>query len=441
MSQISRTPIYNLSAVLKETGLSADVLRVWERRYELPKPKRSPGGHRQYSDFDVATIKWLRSRQDEGFSISRAVKLWDELITSGKDPLVEYGQDFIQSLNPLVSANNRIEILRTNFINACLDYDTGKAEKTLNHAFGLFPVETVCFDVIQKSLNEIGTLWHQGKVSVQQEHFATALILRRIETLISATPDPTREQRILIGCPSGEWHVFPILLITLLLRRKGLNVINLGANIPLEQIEKSAEAIRPNLIIMAAQQFVSAAKLRSAAILFHRIKFPMAYGGLIFNRIPDLREKIPAHFLGEDLLHAPDVVEHLLTSTPTILSEKVGETEIYQKTALAYHHNITLIEASAIEKLRESGLSADYLSEVNSFFSAELLAALEFGNLHLVETDFDWVKKMFSDRNIPPHTLIIYLNAFKEAINGQLGQDGALITEWLDDYLNKHQIS
>ena len=83
MAFLNRNPIYNLSAVLRETGLTADVLRAWERRYELPKPQRTPGGHRLYSDYDVATIKWLQSRQTEGLSISRAVELWKEIVARG----------------------------------------------------------------------------------------------------------------------------------------------------------------------------------------------------------------------------------------------------------------------------------------------------------------------------------------------------------------------
>src|SRR5512139_3418975 len=85
---ISQTPAYNLKVVLKETGLKADVLRAWERRYHLPSPSRTPGGHRLYSDYDIEMLKWLKGRQVEGLSISRAVELWRENIASGRDPLL-----------------------------------------------------------------------------------------------------------------------------------------------------------------------------------------------------------------------------------------------------------------------------------------------------------------------------------------------------------------
>ena len=90
MPSISQSPAYNLKVVLKETGLKADVLRAWERRYNLPQPQRTPGGHRLYSEYDIEIVKWLRTRQAEGLSISRAVELWKETIAAGNDPLVEY---------------------------------------------------------------------------------------------------------------------------------------------------------------------------------------------------------------------------------------------------------------------------------------------------------------------------------------------------------------
>ena len=84
---VSITPAYNLKVVLKETGLAADTLRAWERRYGLPVPQRTQGGHRLYSERDIHTIKWLMARQAEGLSISRAVDLWNENLASGLDPL------------------------------------------------------------------------------------------------------------------------------------------------------------------------------------------------------------------------------------------------------------------------------------------------------------------------------------------------------------------
>ena len=58
---INKTPLYNLNAVLREVSITPDVLRAWERRYRLPVPQRTAGGHRLYSDYDIEIIKWLQS--------------------------------------------------------------------------------------------------------------------------------------------------------------------------------------------------------------------------------------------------------------------------------------------------------------------------------------------------------------------------------------------
>ena len=61
----STTPAFNLKVVLKETGLAADTLRAWERRYSLVEPKRTNSGYRLYSDRDVALLHWVRSQMEE----------------------------------------------------------------------------------------------------------------------------------------------------------------------------------------------------------------------------------------------------------------------------------------------------------------------------------------------------------------------------------------
>src|SRR5512142_2905260 len=124
------TPAFNLKVVLKETGIAADTLRAWERRYGLPMPQRSAGGHRLYSQRDIETIKWLMRRQMEGLSISRAVELWKEQTASGADPLAASVQPVF---NPAASAN--LESLRRDWLAACFQFDTVAAEQILNQAF------------------------------------------------------------------------------------------------------------------------------------------------------------------------------------------------------------------------------------------------------------------------------------------------------------------
>ncbi len=433
MTEPNRTPLYNLSAVLRETGLQADVLRAWERRYELPQPQRSLGGHRLYSEYDLLTIKWLCARQAEGFRISQAVELWKEIATAGRDPLFEYTPPL-----PLISAaGTTLEILQKEWVKACLNFDAPKAEEIAAQAFAMFPVETVCLDVLQKSISQIGALWYQNEASVQQEHFATALAVQKIEALISALPKSARPQTILIGCPSGEWHTFPALILSFLLRRKGWNVVYLGANVPLDQMEQTAAMIRPSLIILAAQQLRTAAALHSAAVLFLRLGIPLAYGGLIFSHLPEIRDRIPAHFLGDDLHVSVNRIEQLLASR-LAAPAAVRIEDIYSQTTEAFRSRLLMIHTRVMEQLSQESLPVESLLEVNDFFATAILSGLELGNLAFLEFDLEWLRKLLIDRNIPVEKMTPYLDAYRQSIDLEMGQAGLVITAWMSAYQAAH---
>jgi methanogenic corrinoid protein MtbC1 len=432
---IDRSPIYNLNAVLKATSLKADVLRAWERRYQLPIPQRSAGGHRLYSAYDIETVKWLKARQAEGFSISRAVELWRETLQSGHDPLVGYGRTE-PSPGAASITDTRIDNLRNLWLDACLNFNDNQAEEALNQAFALYPVETVCMEILQQGLGLIGESWYRGKASVQQEHFASALATRRLETLITATPMPTRRQTVLVGCPPDEWHTIPALMFSLFLRRNGLKVVYLGANIPALQIEETAAAIQPDLIILATQQLTTAASLQLLVSSLQKLGTPISYGGLVFNRIPELRQRIPAHFLGESMKEGMERIEQLLL-TPTPAPAAILPDSSIQETAQLFRENQALLERELEKDLQQAGLQYSYIREASDHFNNGLAAALELGDIAYLEADLDWVSKLLSGQQIPGERLHYFLAAYKQTIFNQMGEDSAPITQWIDAYLNR----
>jgi hypothetical protein len=162
----------------------------------------------------------------------------------------------------------------------------------------------------------------------------------------------------------------------------------------------------------------------------------MAYGGLIFNRIPELRDRIPAYNLGDRLDRAVDRVEQLLASTETLLvdtSEDMGDLQA----ADMFRGHLPQIGSRLEEDLQGKGMSGEYMADVNSFFATGLISALELGNLRYLEPDLDWVKKLLADRNIPPESLPIYLLAYRDAVKQELGKSGSLITGWIDSYISQ----
>ena len=82
-SESNSAAIFNIKAVVKQTGLNPATLRAWERRYGFPNPHRTAGGHRQYSQHDIDTLNWLIARQEEGVSISHAIAVSTNQRTQG----------------------------------------------------------------------------------------------------------------------------------------------------------------------------------------------------------------------------------------------------------------------------------------------------------------------------------------------------------------------
>ena len=253
-------------------------------------------------------------------SISRAVSLWRQLESDGQDPLLDPAYALPDStVAPLfVPEGTALNELREEWMAACLAFEEAKAEQILSYALALYPAETVCFEILVKSLAEVGEGWYGGTVTVQQEHFASELSMRRLEALIAAAPAPTRPGRVLIGCAPEDQHTFPGLLLTFLLKRRGWDVVYLGARVPAARLEATVAKVKPSLVILTAQHLHSAATLLDAAQILKNARVPLAYGGRIFNLIPSLRQRIPGHFLGERLELAPRAAEQLLTGSVSL---------------------------------------------------------------------------------------------------------------------------
>lgn len=427
-------PTYNLRAVVQRTGLKPDTLRAWERRYGIPVPDRTGGGHRVYSEADVQCLLWLIARQDEGMNISQAVNLWRTLEEEGHLPLVEEsplpGNRATQTLAYEATSGGIIEDLRRRWIEACANFNEREAEQILTQAFSLYPPETVCLELLQKGLGQIGLEWYRGKYSTQQEHFASALAMRRLETLLTATPDPTHNARVMIACPPDENHTFSPLLLTVLLRRRGWDVVYLGANLPQEEFMDAVHATRPDLVVLVAQQLYTAATLLPLARMLAAHRIRVAYGGQVFNLIPALRDHLPAYFLGTDLAGAPAQIERLLLR-PSLIPTAQPIPHEYEAALAEFLEKQAQIDAYVWQVMSAQGMPQSHLIAAKHNFGRDLTAALSLGNLNYLGTDLNWIAGMLSYRQISPDVLVLYLNCYYEGARRFLGEPGWLLVDWL----------
>ena len=429
-------PTYNMKVVVQETGLKPDTLRAWERRYGVPNPQRTAGGHRLYSQAEIDMLKWLVARQGEGMSISHAVDLWHQLSDEGVDPTQAYvgSAEGVEAAAPISGA--QLGQKREAWINACLAFDEAGAQRILAEAFATYPVETVCLELLFRAMRQIGEGWYQGDVTIQQEHFASSLALRQLEALLAAQGSSARGKKILVANPAGEQHTFSPLLISLMMRRRGLDVIYLGANVPLLRMSELLEQVQPALVLLSAQTLRTAASLKIMAEYLIDEGYTTLYGGAIFNSVPEIRAAIPGHFLGEDLQAVPDSVYRLLQRPPDNVTHQPLPTA-YGEALEEYRSCRADIDAWVLHQLDGTPWDSIHLTQANIDLGDNIEAALQLGNMAFLSESISWVRGLLVNYHfrMPEALLRAYLETYLNGCQEILGRNNGLVLDWFKELL------
>jgi methanogenic corrinoid protein MtbC1 len=332
-----------------------------------------------------------------------------------------------------------LDSIRTQWIQACLEFSEFASEQTLNQAFSMFPVEAVCLEVLQKGMSEIGEHWYENRATVQQEHFASGLAMRRLDALLSASPTPTRNQTVLVGCPPEEWHTFTPLLLSLLLRRRGLKVIYLGANVPSEEFSNTVKNLNVDLVVLVAQQLITAATLQQTALVLSSQKIPVAFGGRIFTIHRELPNSIFGFFLGHNLPAAIEQIEMVLNT-----QIKPHQPRAASPSHIAAHQAF-VSKRGQIELTFEKLLDPHFIAPENirtgtHFLGDNIAAALQLGDISHVSAEVDWLRNLLEAHDTPPQQLIHFMEIYSQAVNENINGQAGPIFEWLASEVEKLKV-
>jgi len=168
--------------------------------------------------------------------------------------------------------------------------------------------------ILQPFQLELGNLWHQNKISVAQEHFATAVSQVAMSLLyerIFATP---KNKKIFLGtCVQGELHEFGIRMICDYMEYQGWNTYYLGANMSHNGIIQMINEKKPDIITVSCTMTFNISKVQNLieAIKNSGISTPITLGGYPFNMDKDLWKKIGADAYSSDFEEAHSMSENL----------------------------------------------------------------------------------------------------------------------------------
>ncbi len=241
-----KTLLYPIRAVAKQTGISIDTLRAWERRYKVVTPQRDERG-RLFTEADVQRLHLLRSAVERGHAIGQLATLSDEelqgLIANPLLSAPETGAPkVIRPNKPLIELNEVLAAIER------LDY--AEAERGLGLLGAVLTPRELVHQVALPLMRQVGEAWHVGRLGIAQEHMTSSLLRNLLGALVPLYRRSSPPAKILFATPSGEHHEFGILLSAMLTVGGGLGIVYLGTNLPAEEIVGAAHKTAPQAVVL-----------------------------------------------------------------------------------------------------------------------------------------------------------------------------------------------
>lgn len=236
-----------IGAVERDTGLSKDTLRVWERRYGFPQPKRDAFGERVYSAADVDKLRVIKRLLDRGHRPGKIIVLpLDELHrlaqeggpkTRSKAAAGATGDVQRPDLDPYVDLVKAHQVgeLRNQF-----------GQAVLRHGLAQFVTAIIA------PLNErIGEAWTRGYLQVFEEHLYTESVQAVLRNAITGIPASVRRPNILLTTFPQESHGIGILMAEAMLALEGCRCVSLGTRTPIGEIVLAAQAHQSDVLALS----------------------------------------------------------------------------------------------------------------------------------------------------------------------------------------------
>ena len=317
------TPLYNIGLVARMTGVPVSTLRVWERRYAFPATARTAGGQRLFSERELARLRWVKHRVDQGMQVSQAIRALQHGEAQGELPELEAAAPApLPTPLPTPPAGLSLEGVRAQLHAALHSHDLERADEILNAAGPLFAPEQLIETVVYPLLEEIGRAWQTGSVTVATEHLATNYLRHRMLLwMLSGPPVYPGVPPVVLACAPGELHEGSLITLGVLLRRRRWPVAYLGQSLPLPDLARFVAEVQPLAIVLVAMTEEPAqalaewpAHLPEAAAAGKPL---VAFGGYIFTYQPEWRARVPGLFLGDSIIEG-------LTRLDALLLEQVG---------------------------------------------------------------------------------------------------------------------
>jgi DNA-binding transcriptional MerR regulator/methylmalonyl-CoA mutase cobalamin-binding subunit len=226
-----------IQIVARRTGLSADVIRAWEKRYAVVAPARTAAGRRLYSDADVERLRLVARATRTGRTVGQVAALPPEALAA----LVREAP--AAPAPPGGPASDAAERSRE-YLRACLDtlarFDGPALDAALRRAAIALSAEAFLETIVARLWERVGEGVHHGTLRPAHQHLAQAVLRRVLDRVTEAATLPGAGPGLLVATPSGQPQELGALLAAAAAAAEGWRVVYLAPGLPAEDIAEAA---------------------------------------------------------------------------------------------------------------------------------------------------------------------------------------------------------
>lgn len=242
--------IYSIKDLEKISGIKAHTIRVWEQRYGIIEPQRTPTNIRYYQDEDLKYLLNIALLNKNGVKISKIAKMSRKEIAKKVAAISEINFEYGTQLDALTIS--------------MIEMDEYKFDRIIGANIKQLGFERTMIEVLQPFLDKLSLLWLTGSVNPVQEHFISHLIRQKIICSIDNQPLITgkKVKTFIIYLPEGEQQELSLLFLHYLLKTRHYKVIYLGQDISLTDLEDVSQIHQPDFVFTMITETFSKEPLR-----------------------------------------------------------------------------------------------------------------------------------------------------------------------------------
>lgn len=208
--------VYSIKDVEKLSGIKAHTIRIWEKRYGIVVPKRTPTNIRYYLDEDVQKILDIAFLNKQGYKISKIAAMSDFEIKRKVSDITE-----IQ--------NSPHETKVDALMHSILELNELKCNRILNRNIEQIGLEATFEDTIYPLLTKLNLLAIANNIKSVHETFVVNTIKAKIISSIDQLPERiSKPEKFIIYLPENDTHELNLLYLHYIIKKAGFDIINLG---------------------------------------------------------------------------------------------------------------------------------------------------------------------------------------------------------------------